>query len=118
MRALEHQEDSNATAGWRTHLPYLKFDNAAVAEWLEVIRRAVRSTLRVSLRASDGSQRNQDGMELVNDAWLKLQKRIQNGGPVQDARAYAFLTARKLCFDYFRSLSAEHRSLRDCVLRF
>src|SRR5215510_9633476 len=90
----------------------------AVSELLTVIQTAVRTTLRVSLRPADGSQKNQDGLELVNDGWLKLQKRLNQDPRINNPRAYAHLTAKKLCFDYFRKLSVRHRSLQDSALRY
>jgi DNA-directed RNA polymerase specialized sigma24 family protein len=95
-----------------------QLDEPAVVDLLAVIERAVRTTLHVGLRPSDGSQRNQDALELVNDAWMKLQQRLVEGTPVQNPRAYAFLTARKLCFDHLRRRSVLQRSLRDSALRF
>jgi DNA-directed RNA polymerase specialized sigma24 family protein len=90
----------------------------AVSELLAVIQAAVRATLRVSLRPSDGSQKNQDALELVNDGWIKLQKRLKEDPPVKNPKAYAHLTGKKLCFDYFRRQSARHRSVQDSALRY
>src|SRR5262245_43338843 len=90
----------------------------AVSELLAVIQASVRATLRVSLRPTDGSQKNQDGLELVNDGWLKLQRRLHQDPPINNPKAYAHLTGKKLCFDYFRRLSVRHRSLQDSALRY
>lgn len=95
-----------------------QLDPAVIADLLVGIQRAVRKRLRVSLRPDDGSPRNQDALELVHDAWMKLQHRLENGGPVQNSQAYAYLTAKNLCWDYLRRQSPQHRSLRDSALRF
>src|SRR5262245_5833810 len=116
MMALEKFAETGSITARRADSP-LGVEEALIADLLSAIQRAVRTTLRVGLRADDGSQRNQDALALVHDAWAKLQHRLDSGNPVQNPTAYAFLTARNLCLDYLRRQSPQQRSLRDSVLR-
>ncbi|HJZ73148.1 MAG TPA: sigma factor [Vicinamibacterales bacterium] len=116
--AIDSKAAADSTPSQYVQQSQIELDEATVNELLATIQRAVRKTLRVNLRADDGSERNQDALELVHDAWMKLQNRLNEAKPVQSPNAYAYITARKLCFDYLRRLSGRHRSLLDSALRY
>jgi hypothetical protein len=75
--------------------PEPRLSEDVVAELLAAIQAVIRKTLRVTLRPADGSQKNQDGLELVNDGWIKLQKRLKQQPPVENPQAYAHLTGKR-----------------------
>ncbi len=77
----------------------------------------MRNKLRVTLRADDGREANADALDLLSEMRLRLFRKQQEQGYVDDWEAYAATTAHHVCNDYLRSKYPQRTRLKNALRR-
>ena len=80
------------------------------AEILTAVRRYVKDRLRVSLSNTDGTLKNQDAQQLVQDVFANF---IEDRDRAEDPVAYAVGIARRRVQDYFGAVKIVYTKLQD-----
>jgi hypothetical protein len=87
--------------------PSSQVSAASLSEIDDVIAGIVRGKLRVSLRADDGRQENQNALEIVSEARLEVLRKLRsNGSEIRNLRDYASTVTYHACAEHLRGIYA------------
>ncbi|MGB7925090.1 MAG: hypothetical protein WCF57_17750, partial [Pyrinomonadaceae bacterium] len=113
----------------RLLLPFLSVGDEGASEGLlaqimtghaePVVEKVIRGKLRVSLKPSDGSHLNQDGMEISGEAQAQVLNRLRalkespESRAIQNFRSYVAVVAHNACSEYLRGKYPERSRLKN-----
>jgi hypothetical protein len=130
---MKSSMDTQVTTGEVDEIlsPFLQEENAAQAERLlaqlvvehadPIIEKIIRSKLHASLSPIDGSEQNQNALEVRSDvhvrliAGLRSLKAERSARPIRDFRGYVAVVAYNACSHYLRQKYPRRHSLKNRV---